>query len=111
MGVSRKHARIIARNSRVTITDLGSYNGTYLNGGKLEPDKVYRLNHGDHLRLGKLELQLSFVVMPSSHEKKQTDYTDVIIPEIGSGQRVLLVDSDEQVTKPSAMRWWRRLLM
>lgn len=96
-GVSRNHAKISARNSRITIRDLGSANGTFLNEGRLKPDVEYRLRHGDRLMLGKLTLQVMFVVMPSSYEKYETQYNDVDIVKIGSGQRVLLVDDDEKV--------------
>lgn len=96
-GVSRNHAEISARNSRITIRDLASANGTYLNDGRLKPNVEYRLRHGDRLMLGKLALQVMFVVMPSSYEKYETQYNDVNIAKVGSGQRVLLVDDDEKV--------------
>lgn len=99
MGVSRHHAVITARNSRVTIRDLNSSNGTFLNDGRLEPEKEYRLHHGDVLRLGMLELQVLFVVMPSSYEKNATPYINVEIPKIGNGQKVMVLDNDEQVAQ------------
>jgi len=99
LGVSRHHAVLTARNSRVTIRDLGSSNGTYLNGGRLEPNKDYRMRHGDFLTLGKLEMQVSFVVMPSSYEKHAHPYADVSIPMIGSGQQVLILEDDERVAQ------------
>lgn len=99
LGVSRRHAVVSALNSRVSIRDLNSSNGTFLNGQKLEPNKEYHLRHGDHLSLGKLALQVSFVVTPSSHEKNDTAFTEVEIPHIGSGERVLVVDDDLQVAQ------------
>lgn len=102
LGVSRQHANISARNSRITIRDLNSANGTFLNGGKLEPGKEYKLVHNDTIRLGKLELQCLFVVMPSSHEKNNTPFNEVDIQVIGSGQQVLVVDDDEKVASTIA---------
>lgn len=96
-GVSRQHAVISARNSRITARDLGSSNGTYLNGGRLEPGKEYRLRHGDELAFGKLRTQVFFVVTPSSYEKNETQYDDVTIEKIGAGERVLVLDEDEKV--------------
>lgn len=96
-GVSRSHAEISARNSRITIRDLNSANGTYLNEGRLKPGVEYRLRHSDRLVLGKMTLQVLFVVMPSSYEKHETPYNDVGIAKIGNGQKVLLVDDDEKV--------------
>ncbi len=97
LGVSRQHAIVSARNSRMMIRDLNSANGTFLNGGRLEPGQEYRLHHGDTIGLGKMQLQVLFVVMPSSYEKNRTPYDDVDISVIGSGQRILLVDDDEKV--------------
>ncbi len=48
--ISRSHARMIASNGRWIIEDLGSANGTYLNGVKLK--KPTGVNRGDQIRLG-----------------------------------------------------------
>jgi CheY-like chemotaxis protein len=92
LGVSRRHAVISARGNRVSICDLNSSNGTYLNGGRLQPGHEYRLRHGDHLHMGKLELRVGFVVMPTSLQDHE-----MAIPVIGSGERVLIVDDDIEV--------------
>ena len=48
--VSRRHAQIHVRDGRVTLKDLGSKNGTYLQGEMLsEPSE---LSDGDEIRLG-----------------------------------------------------------
>ncbi|GAB4519710.1 MAG: hypothetical protein OHK0046_29010 [Anaerolineae bacterium] len=99
LGVSRRHAVISALNSRISIRDLNSSNGTFLNGGRLQPEYEYRLMHGDKLALGELELQVSFVLTPSSHEKNGVSYNGVDIPKIGSGERVLIVEDDERVAR------------
>ena len=99
LGVSRIHMEIIARNSRVTVRDMDSSNGSFLNDGRMLAGTEYRLQHGDRLMLGKLALQVQFVVIPSSHEKQKTDYRDISIPAIGSGQAVLLVDDDTKANK------------
>jgi hypothetical protein len=57
-GVSRKHASIDARKEPPTITDLGSANGTFINGVKLEANKAEPLESGDELRLGHLVMRL-----------------------------------------------------
>jgi hypothetical protein len=59
-GVSRRHAKIIRREGRVFIEDLGSINGTFLNRKKLTPYFPRLLKNGDELRLGKLILRVSF---------------------------------------------------
>jgi hypothetical protein len=57
-GVSRLHAALKIINSRVVITDLGSSNGTRVNGQKILPNFDYPLNHGDVIALGKLRIQV-----------------------------------------------------
>src|SRR5690606_14005983 len=53
-GVSRIHAEIIRVDSTsYGIKDLGSKNGTKLNGKTLVPYKVYALNENDEFVLGK----------------------------------------------------------
>jgi hypothetical protein len=59
-GVSRRHAKIIRRGSEVFIEDLGSFNGTFLNGKKLTPYRFEALKSGDELKLSKLVLRVSF---------------------------------------------------
>lgn len=50
--ISRKHCKITHSDQRNYLTDLGSANGTYLNGSKLEPDKPRPINEGDKIKLG-----------------------------------------------------------
>jgi hypothetical protein len=58
LGISRRHAVILIENQRLRIRDLGSRNGTYLNGRKLHPDQSTPLRDGDELRLGKIVLNI-----------------------------------------------------
>ncbi len=59
-GVSRHHAKIIRHGNGVFIKDLGSFNGTFVNGKKLTSYRFEVLQSGDELRLGKLALRVSF---------------------------------------------------
>ncbi|MEY3103205.1 MAG: FHA domain-containing protein [Candidatus Nanopelagicaceae bacterium] len=51
--VSRKHAQVLKREKRYFLQDLGSLNGTYLNG-ELVSEKP--LNDGDELQIGKYRM-------------------------------------------------------
>jgi pSer/pThr/pTyr-binding forkhead associated (FHA) protein len=51
-GVSRQHARFSVAAEGWTLTDLGSSNGTSLNGKDLEPQKAYPLKDGDLIQAG-----------------------------------------------------------
>lgn len=59
-GVSRVHARLHLENNRIFITDLGSTNGTFLAGRRLEAHKAEPLRKGDELLLGRLPVQVLF---------------------------------------------------
>jgi hypothetical protein len=54
--VSRGHALLSVRQGRVTLQDLRSSNGTYVNGKRLEKETV--LENGDRLVIGETELFL-----------------------------------------------------
>ena len=59
--VSRRHARIVVQDNQYFIEDLGSANGTFLNGSnKLAQGKPQLLTTGDELKLG--ETTLKFVM-------------------------------------------------
>jgi pSer/pThr/pTyr-binding forkhead associated (FHA) protein len=51
--ISRNHARIAERDGKYYLQDLGSTNGTYLNGEQLETGKWVEFKPGDNLGLGK----------------------------------------------------------
>ncbi len=59
-GVSRRHARIIVDGTNVTLEDLGSKNGTYLRGRRV--DRPTHLAHGDEIRIGHKVARLRFVI-------------------------------------------------
>ncbi|MBU6153895.1 MAG: GGDEF domain-containing protein [Bdellovibrionales bacterium] len=50
--ISRKHARVTRTEYGVTLEDLGSSNGTSVNGKKLEPGNVVTLAKEDLIKLG-----------------------------------------------------------
>jgi FHA domain-containing protein len=52
---SARHARLEPRQDGVWVQDLGSTNGTYLNGMKLERPR--RLTNGDIVRIGDTDLR------------------------------------------------------
>lgn len=53
--VSRKHAKITLQGGKITIEDLGSTNGTFVNGEKV---KTARLKEGDRILVGTSILKL-----------------------------------------------------
>ncbi len=59
-GVSRRHCLLRRQGDHLTVTDLGSTNGTFLNGERLEPGREYVVANGDHLSLGTLLIAIFF---------------------------------------------------
>lgn len=58
--ISRRHARIIFKNGKYAIEDLGSTNGTYINRGRrLIPGSPHILKNGDEIIVGKTFLRFN----------------------------------------------------
>ncbi len=66
MGVSRLHATLhFSPQGLLTITDMGSSNGTQVDGVQIPPHKPYPLRDGSVILLGKMLLRVRFVPQPS----------------------------------------------
>ena len=44
----------------MTLTDMNSMNGTYLNGLRITPQELHDLQSGDQIRFGRLTVRVSF---------------------------------------------------
>jgi hypothetical protein len=60
LGVSRRHARLIAQDEFYLIEDLNSTNGTWVNQQRLPAGKQHGLQNGDLIQLGQLVLRVYF---------------------------------------------------
>jgi DNA-binding winged helix-turn-helix (wHTH) protein len=56
-GLSRYHARVLLSRGEATLEDLGSKNGTHVNGRRIT--SPVRLSDGDEIRLGELSLRFT----------------------------------------------------
>src|SRR4051812_49617171 len=61
--VSRKHCQLFERKGLLLVKDLGSSNGTFVNGKKVQDQKV--LQPGDELTVGQVKFRVERV-KPSS---------------------------------------------
>ena len=59
-GVSRRHCKIHQRDSNYLVEDVGSANGTFLNGSRLTPYLPHVLKDGDRLQVGHVKLRVTF---------------------------------------------------
>lgn len=97
--VSREHAELVVEQARVSIRDLGSSNGTYLNNKRVSATD---LQAGDVLGIGPackfvVEIDGKTGATRPSAARPALDET----PPDGSPAEDELTDLDETVTKPS----------
>ena len=57
--VSRSHARLRLKGARLLIEDLGSANGTWIDGRALSPHKAFEVAHGASIEFGGVKLTLT----------------------------------------------------
>lgn len=62
-GVSRLHVALQynAKHNLLSVSDMKSANGTFINGQRLYPQEVRVLRSGDELRLGRLVMRVDFL--------------------------------------------------
>jgi DNA-binding winged helix-turn-helix (wHTH) protein len=70
VGVSRRHARILLTDAGAVLEDLGSKNGTYVNGVRL--DRPHPLVDGDEIRLGSVRIVFRTFSAPLSTETESS---------------------------------------
>lgn len=115
--VSRKHCQFFEKNGMLMVKDLGSSNGTFLNGKKIEGQRV--LEPGDELTVGPVKLRVEAAGKAGSAARpaapKPGD-TAVPAPSVkpGKGSDEFEIDFDDGVdptpeektvaTKPGAAR-------
>jgi hypothetical protein len=60
LGLSRRHATILAQENTLLVKDLQSRNGTFVNGKAVPKGGTHPLRNGDSVRFGNLTLQIRF---------------------------------------------------
>ena len=60
-GVSRRHAKITRKGTELFLEDLGSVNGTLLNGRRLTPYLPHALSDRDEIRIGRLLMRIHLI--------------------------------------------------
>ena len=69
--ISRMHCSLKVQNGSVTIADMGSRNGTYVNGQKLEGE--HKAKSGDTLRVGRLQFEVIVDHAEPGNKKPRVD--------------------------------------
>jgi pSer/pThr/pTyr-binding forkhead associated (FHA) protein len=60
LGVSRYHAEIVFTDGKYFLKDMGSRNGTWINGTKIQPYRQISLTDGDQIRFGHFTVLVKF---------------------------------------------------
>jgi pSer/pThr/pTyr-binding forkhead associated (FHA) protein len=98
--VSRKHARIAMQSDQIWIEDLGSTNGTFVNGEKI---KRARLKEGDRVLIGTSILKLIAGDGQSDNTDAKLQLENVAAARRGSQQRTMS-GSIEEVPLPDLLQ-------
>ena len=70
--ISREHCAIRTRDGKIIIEDMGSRNGTFVNGKQLTSPHIAK--PGDNLRVGRIQFEIVIDhVMPDNKKPKVTD--------------------------------------
>jgi predicted component of type VI protein secretion system len=67
--ISRRHCMLAVKEGSVTIRDLGSRNGTFVNGEEIPPKTDKELKSGDHVKVGPLEFEIHLTVSVGGKKK------------------------------------------
>jgi pSer/pThr/pTyr-binding forkhead associated (FHA) protein len=76
--VSRRHCRLYLEDGLVTVEDLGSVNGTFLNGRRIQKNEVVR--PGDMLEVGPVTFSVEYEMAPEARDRlrRQEEPVDVL---------------------------------
>ena len=98
--VSRKHARVYKNADEFLVEDMGSGNGTFVNGSKIEGPKS--IKHGDRIKLGpvllRFEKSLGGEVRPAPPSRPAPSKLTSSRNEIGETFNVEVDDDDDEST-------------
>jgi len=70
LNVSRIHLALIAEGRNLYLEDLGSSNGTFVNGIRIQPQKRYPLSDGDTIQLGDTKIKVAFKGLRNDEESQ-----------------------------------------
>ena len=78
--ISRRHARIAQSGSGYTVEDLGSRNGTFLNGRRIE--KAEMLGVGDEIQVGNTTLIVQVGAIPDAPPTQEAPPAEAVGPVV-----------------------------
>jgi predicted component of type VI protein secretion system len=91
MGVSRYHAALVPLESGGGIHDLGSTNGTLVNGHRLATGLMRNLQHHDTIQLSKLRLHVHFIARDAVEEHTRANLLALFGPTVRDNIQTLAI--------------------
>lgn len=95
--VSRRHCRLLLRDGLVTVEDLDSINGTFLNGRRIKDAQIVR--PGDRLEVGPVRFVVEYELTPAALARLQEDESPVEMLEALADGEVVDIEEIEEVPK------------
>ncbi len=92
--ISRKHATIVLREGQCFIKDLGSLNGTLVNGNRLG-EQEQLLNEGDEITIGRTRIRFFLALDISQMETVESPKLERAAP-----RKTLMIDAVETPAQP-----------
>lgn len=93
--VSRQHCAILRQDNRVTVKDMGSRNGTLVNGDKIEGE--VELTSGDEITVGPLKFLIT--ISTGINNVKKPEVKSVAEAVVRTGETPLGSVQDDDITK------------
>lgn len=87
--ISRRHCEIIVQGDQVILKDLGSKNGTEVNGDRIQGERPLKM--GDHLKIGPLEFEVLIDVGFTGQKNSKVESVQDALSRTGESS---VVDSD-----------------
>lgn len=87
---STRHALILQTQEGHSVQDLGSTNGTFLNGRRLQPDTPFPLGPGDNLQVA--ETVFAYLSSDTRDPQQQTHYLSRLLPQGPNPQAIQAVN-------------------
>jgi pSer/pThr/pTyr-binding forkhead associated (FHA) protein len=108
--ISRRHCAIVRADGRVTVRDLGSRNGTFVNDDRI--DKEVPLTVGDELRVGPLKFRIAAMSSAPAGETKSSapvpapkSLKKAPVKDVAAAVQRTVDKADEGATEDDVSRW------
>jgi PAS domain-containing protein len=94
LSISRKHAKVTMSGDKYFIEDLGSQNGTWINGHSTNPGNQVQLKEGDFISIGNVSMSVG---QPYSEDGMITHYSIGLLEESEQARKDVL-HRDRRIT-------------